>query len=342
MAYQLITIRQRLEWTAYVQRSIHHDFHHTWSYHSLGEDTDPFLFVFEEQDIFIALPLLKRAIEGTEWSDLTSVYGYTGPISNHDFGTLNEALIDQFRLSFLDFMKNGKYVCVFSRLQPFLDQPRLLEKIGGLRDNGQTVYIDLRIPIEMQRLKYEKRLARKIRQLRNKDFQIREADSLSDIKAFTAMYLDNMERNGASSRYLYDEAYFKRLLNTTEPDCRLIMVYDGDIPICGNIIMYTRHVIRNHLSATAAAYTQLSPSKLIIDEISIIARHLGISYYHLGGGLNGKPDSLFQFKSAFSDLILEDKTWCFIADQAQYQQLVDARAAPKENSFFPQYRALNS
>lgn len=342
MTYQLITIRQRLEWTAYIQRSIHHDFHHTWSYHSLGEDTDPFLFVFEEQDIFIALPLLKRTIEGTDWSDLSSVYGYTGPISNHDFETLDETMIDRFRLSFLDFMKNGKHVCVFSRLQPFLDQPRLLEKIGGLRDNGQTVYIDLRIPIEMQRLKYEKRLARKIRQLRNKDFQIREADSLSDIKAFSTMYLDNMERNGASSRYLYDEAYFKRLLNTTEPDCRLIMVYDGSTPICGNIIMYTRHVIRNHLSATAAAYTQLSPSKLIIDEISIIARKLGISYYHLGGGLNGKPDSLFQFKSAFSDLILEDRTWCFIADQERYQQLVDARAAPKESTFFPQYRALNS
>jgi hypothetical protein len=342
MAYQLITIRQRLEWTAYVQRSIHHDFHHTWSYHSLGEDTHPFLFVFEEQDIFIALPLLKRTIEGTDWSDLTSVYGYTGPISNRDFEALDEALTDQFRRSFLDFMKDGKYVCVFSRLQPFLDQPRLLEKIGGLRDNGQTVYIDLRIPIEMQRLKYEKRLARKIRQLRNKDFQIREADSASDIKAFTAMYLDNMERNGASSRYLYDEAYFKRLLNTTEPDCRLIMVYDGATPICGNIIMYTKHVIRNHLSATAATYTQLSPSKLIIDEISIIARKLGISYYHLGGGLNGKPDSLFQFKSAFSDLILDDKTWCFIADQERYQQLVDARMAATESAFFPQYRALNS
>lgn len=342
MAYQLITIQQRLEWTSYVQRSIHHDFYHTWSYHSLGTHTHPFLFVFEEEDIFIALPLLKREIEGSDLHDLTSVYGYTGPISNRHFEALSEELITQFGLSFMDFMKAGKYVCVFSRLQPFLDQPRLLEKIGGLRENGQTVYIDLRIPIEEQRQQYEKRLARKIRQLRSKDFQIRETDSPADIKAFTAMYLENMQRNGASSRYLYDEAYFRKLLNTTEPDCRLIMVYDGTEPICGNIVMYTRHVIRNHLSATASAYTHLSPSKLIIDEISILARTLGISFYHLGGGLNGRQDSLFQFKSAFSNLVLQDRTWCFIAEPEAYQQLVNARNIAKESTFFPQYRDLNS
>lgn len=338
MTYQLITIRQHFEWVSLVQRSLHHDFYHTWHYHSLNTDAEPLLFVYQQGDIFIAIPVLKRKIENSDLYDLTSVYGYTGPISNRCMDLLEEQTLENFKDAFLDFMKTSSCVCVFCRLHPFLRQERLLEHIGGIRTNGQTVVIDLRLSIEAQRLNYERRLARKIRQLRTLNFEIREADSSEDIKAFSAMYLENMKRNGANERYLYQEPYFRKLLNTQEDNCKLILVYEQGKPICGNIITYTKYFIRNHLSATANAYISLSPSKLIIDEISLLARERGIRYYHLGGGLNGQADSLFQFKSAFSNLVMEDKTWCFIADPLNYQALVEARSKDKPSPFFPLYR----
>jgi hypothetical protein len=339
MTYKLITIQQKKEWMRYVAESLNHDFYHTWHYHSLVENGDPFLFVYQEDDIFIALPLLKRRIEDSNLFDLTSAYGYTGPISNLDFDSMSDPVIDNFRVSFLNFMREGQNVCVFSRLNPFINQKRLLERIGGIYENGQTVYIDLTVPIEIQRSNYEKRLARKIRSLRTKNFQIKEAGSPEDIKAFTEMYTENMLRNGASERYLYKEDYFSQLLSTPDSKCKLVMVYDNDKAICGNIVMYTGSVIRNHLSATATSHVHESPSKLIIDEISILARELGVSYYHLGGGLSGKSDSLFQFKFAFSNLILEDRTWRFVADTDSYQELVNTRTIDKNTDFFPLYRS---
>lgn len=338
MTYQLITISQHFEWVSLVQRALHHDFYHTWHYHSLNTEGEPLLFVYEEKDIFIAIPLLKRKIEDSDLYDLTSAYGYTGPISNRCLDDVEERHLVHFKHSFLDFMKTARCVCAFSRLHPFLRQERLLAKIGGIYPNGQTVVIDLRLSIEEQRQNYDRRLARKIRQLRTLGLAIRETDAPADIKSFAEMYQDNMRRNDAAKRYLHDESYFRKLLNTLEGNCRLIMVYDRHQAICGNIITYDKYFIRNHLSATHSAYTSLSPSKLIIDEISLFARDRGIRYYHLGGGLNGKFDSLFQFKAAFSNLVMADKTWCFVADPQHYQELVNSRSKDKHASYFPNYR----
>ncbi|WP_316753550.1 GNAT family N-acetyltransferase [Pedobacter gandavensis] len=338
MTYQLITIHQHFEWVSLVQRSLQHDFYHTWHYHSLDMEGEPLLFVYEEQDVFIAIPLLKREIEGTHLYDLTSAYGYTGPISNRNPDDLEDKAIANFKSSFLDFMKTARCVCAFCRLKPFLRQERLLENFGGIYPNGQTVVIDLKLSIEEQRLNYDRRLARKIRQLRTLDFEIRETEEDSDIKAFAAMYLQNMRRNGASERYLHQEPYFRKLLNTLEGNCKLIMVYYNHKPICGHIITYDKYFIRNHLSATHNSYVSQSPGKLIIDEISLFAREKGIRYYHLGGGLNGQADSLFQFKAAFSNLVLDDKTWCFIADPLQYQALANERSNDHQSSYFPRYR----
>lgn len=338
MAYHLINFKQSEEWTTYVHNSVNYDFYHTWDYHSLEHSGEPFLFVYEEADTFIALPLLKRKIANSDLFDLTSVYGYSGPISNVKFSDIDEKLLESFKYSFLNFMEAGRYVCVFSRLNPFIDQKILIEKIGGVWSNGRTVYMDLSISIEEQRAKYEKKLGQQIRQLRRMPYEIREANGRDEIKLFTVMYTENMLRLGAKESYFYDEAYFTKLIKNNE-DCKLIVIYHGDVMICGAVIMCAGNVIRNHLSATSNAYVNQSPSKLLTDEISIIGRQLGKRYFHLGGGLGGREDSLFKFKSYFSSLFLEDITWRFISDTLSYNDLVKQRSDDFKTDYFPLYRS---
>lgn len=338
MAYHLINIEQPAEWDACIQAAVNYDFYHTWHYHALEKNGQPLLFVYEEPGVFIALPLLKREINNSGLFDLTSVYGYCGPISNRNFIDINLQVLENFKDSFLKFMKTSGFISLFSRLNPFIDQKVLLEKIGGLCANGKTVYMDLSISIEAQRAGYEKRLARQIRQLRKMPYQIKETSSAAEIRLFTAMYTENMLRLGASQRYFYDEAYFIQLLTNNGKECKLVVIYDGKEMICGAVIMCTGNVIRNHLSATANAYVQHSPSKLLTDEISVIGRQLGKRYFHLGGGLEGKEDSLFKFKNAFSSLLLEDATWRFVSDPLVYNDLVRERDDHSNRNYFPLYR----
>ncbi|MEJ5961942.1 GNAT family N-acetyltransferase [Pedobacter immunditicola] len=338
--YRNFIIREESEWNAYTERALAYEIYHTWYYHTLNKEGEPLLFVFEEGDWFIALPLIKREISGTSFYDLTSVYGHSGPFSNKDLSTFSRLTNQNFKTAFINFMHEERCICVFSRLHPFLNQQYLLENIGGLKDNGKTIYMDLTIPLEEQKKRYEKRLYRQVKKLRQSGYLIKEADSQEEIKMFTDMYWQNMDRLNASPNYYFDEQYFTNLLNSPTLESKLILIYNGPELICGAIILLSNEIIRNHLSATASHYLKESPSKLMTDEISMIGRRTGKKVFHLGGGVGGKEDNLFKFKSHFSNLLINDTLWCYIDNNEVYNSLVTLHLNNQNfhSEFFPLYR----
>jgi len=340
MSYQCLIVRAKAEWDAYVKRAHNYEVYHTWYYHSLNMEGEPILFIYEKEDLFIAFPLIKRNIAGSSQYDMTSVYGYAGPISNVDFKDIPQLTIESFKEEFGHFLKSEQCICVFSRLYPFLNQHYLLENIGGVIPNGSTIYMDLSLSIEEQRSRYDKRLKRQIKKLRETGYTIKNAAGHSEIAAFTEMYHKNMDRLGASKSYYFDEKYFAGLLNTREFENELVLIYDGTEMICGALILISENVVRNHLSATSEKYLKVSPSKLLTDEISLIGRRLGKKIFHLGGGVGGKEDSLFKFKSHFSNLRINDWIWCYVSDQESYNALLHQKGVglTQQSTFFPAYR----
>lgn len=340
MPYRNFTIRNKKEWDAYINKSKMHEVYHTWYYHSLNKEGEALLFVYEEDAFFIALPVIKRKVENSPFFDMTSAYGYCGPMSDTDLATLSTQTIECFKAAFVNFMKEENAICIFSRLHPFINQHHILESIGGLQENGTTLYMDLSLPLEDQRGKYDRRLFRQIRKLREKGYVIKEVNSLDAIKNFTEMYCKNMDRVNASPHYYFDEQYFADLLNVDGFENKLLLIYDGKELICGALLLLSDYIIRNHLSATSPEYLKESPSKLLTDEISMIGRRLGKKIFHLGGGVGGKEDSLFTFKRYFSDLQVKDHIWCYINDEPAYNELVLKAGAEVnvESHYFPLYR----
>jgi hypothetical protein len=102
-------------------------------------------------------------------------------------------------------------------------------------------------------------------------------------------------------------------------------------------------IVQFHLSGTAEDHLRLSPSKLMIDQVWRAARQSGARLFHLGGGVGAGRDSLFEFKSRFSNWRMPFHTWRVIADQDQYRALADTGASSAgdgENAdYFPHYRA---
>jgi hypothetical protein len=340
MSYQNFTVRNRKDWDEYISRSYSHEGFHTWYYHSLNTEGEPVLFVYEDEKLFIALPVIKRKIDGSEYFDMTCVYGYSGPISSVKLTDLPNTAIMQFKAAFTDFMKEESAICIFSRLHPFLNQHHLLENIGGVKDNGTTLFVDLSMPEEDQRNRYDKRLGRQIRSLRKMEYTIKEASSIQEIEEFAEMYHKNMDRLNASSNYYFDVQHFINLLNEEYMKNKLILIYDGPNLMCGALILLSDDIVRNHLSATSPDYLSISPSKLMTDEISVIGRRLGKKIFHLGGGVGGKEDSLFNFKKLFSNLQVKDRIWCYINDEPAYNDLIlnSDLEANEEIKFFPLYR----
>lgn len=337
---RLITIQDQADWVSYIQNAAEYDFYHTWHYHHLDKSGSPFLFVYQEGDDFIAFPLTKRAIPGSPYYDLSCVYGFSGPISNKKMDELEDSLMENFKHSFLKFLADEKYVSVFSRMHPFFKQQILLDKLGGVHENGLTVAFDLSISIENQRKEYSQSTRADVNRARRKGFCLREEKGPEAVAVFVDIYTETMRRVSASNYYLFNETYFNKILNTAEYDARILMVYDGDTAMSSTIVTFTNGIMQAHLMGTRTQYLPHSPTKFLVDEMTLLGRSMGMRYYNLGGGLGFKEDNLFQWKSAFSKLHLPYKSWRYIANPTIYQQILDERNINKnaDVDFFPLYR----
>ncbi|WP_228098992.1 GNAT family N-acetyltransferase [Pedobacter sp. MC2016-24] len=326
----------------YVYRAKDFDFYHTWTYHMLDpDDAQAFLFVYDDTDTFIAIPLLKRAIPETTLFDCSCVYGYSGPISNVCFSEISGEFMANFKRAFMGYLRKEKIVTVFSRLHPFFYQTPLITEFSNVFDNGKVVVIDLKTSIENQRASYNSRMLRKIKQLRKLGYYVKESETSADVENFAAIYNSNMLRLNASLSYFFNVKYFQSLLNSTEFDARLFLVYNkNNYPVSGALIVCTNKIMQAHLLGTRTEYLSDSPAKLLIDEVTVFGRELGMSYYNLGSGLGFKEDSLFRWKRNFSSLTLNYKSWRFVADQVQYDALMCEKNIDRnlDVDFFPLYR----
>jgi lipid II:glycine glycyltransferase (peptidoglycan interpeptide bridge formation enzyme) len=336
----LFTIADKEAWCNYVLRSAAYDFYHTWYYHSMDDTADALLFVFEEGEDFIAYPFLKRNIPESGYVDFTCVYGYTGPLSNRAFTDIEDDFLERFKHALLNFLKEQRVVSVFSRLHPFFSQQALMSKFPGVHHNGKTVAIDLQQPIETQRSGYHRSFRQHIKQLKSRGYVVRETRDADDIRAFSRIYTENMKRVGATDYYLFTEAYFNDLLASDEFETKLMLVFFEGQPVSGGVFICTNKIMQAHLMGTLSAHISLSPPKLIIDEATILGREMGYEYLNLGGGLNFKEDTLFNWKAGFSHLFLDFNSWRYVVDQEAYDALVADRSIDKDLDvdFFPLYR----
>jgi len=312
----IIPIYEETEWKAIIQHSHSYDFYHTWYYHSLDTSGRPILLLYRYNDDFIAFPFIRKSdSEGRH--HLASVYGYVGPLASKKFDALGEQMLLGFKNAFFLYLKLEGYQHVSARLSPFLDQSFLINTLGGQLAEGKAVVLDLSISIEDQRKNYRRNLMGKIRKLERKGYYVREGQGEADVRTFISIYLENMKRIGATDVYLFNEQYFFDFLKADDFEAKLFFVFAGNEVVCATIVTLTNGFINGHLIGTRGEYLSESPAKLLVDQLSIFGRQLGMKYFNLGGGLNFKEDQLFSWKSGFSRLFLNSEKWTFSQDDLE-------------------------
>ncbi|MCO5723323.1 GNAT family N-acetyltransferase [Robiginitalea marina] len=342
----LKVIEDEITWRQIIQGFSLYDFYHTWDYHKISkkEGETPLLIYFEQGNTAIALPFLKRRIAQTGYFDLTSVYGYAGPLSRNldahfDNSTFREAL--------LELLEACKIISVFSRLNPFISfQDTVLDRIGEIHHLGPIVNIDLTKNEEDQWLAYSKTTKRYVNRLRRLCHVV-SVSSGGEVSRFIDLYYETMKRVEAEPDYFFEEAYFFGLMESREFQCDLMIakLRDTDEIISGALMIKTRDIVQYHLSGTRSEYLNLTPLRLLIDETRIRAMEEGYRFFNLGGGLGSQEDSLFYFKSSFSKDFRSFSVWKYIVNEAVYLDLCEQRKSEiedpahfEESGYFPLYR----
>ncbi|GHV08126.1 hypothetical protein FACS1894160_1900 [Bacteroidia bacterium] len=327
-------------WNEIVRSMLDYDFYHLAEYHQLDNDGQTFLLYYTENKVGFALPIVLRAIDNTDFCDITSVYGYAGPLAN--IQNPNPAAVSAFHQELSRFFDDHSVVSVFSRLHPlFPEQEKLLSGLGNVIDTNLTVGIDLSLTNAEQKQQYVHSLKNTINRFKRRNMVTKLAETEAEIDAFAAIYIENMKRVNASPMYYFTSAYFHQFLHTINSSL-MLAILDGKI-ICGSLFTECNGIIQAHLSATSNEYLKQSPLKYVWNQIRLLGMEKNERILHFGGGAGGKNDSLFQFKSQFSHLYFQFKVWKHIHNQEVYDELIreikkDGVSTP---SYFPLYRLTN-
>lgn len=337
---ELRVISSEKEWKDAVASVGYYDFYHTYDYHKLSilDNEKPLLIEYTEGDKKIYLPLVKRKIPNTEYFDATSVYGYAGPIQdNIDASFDNSKFIQKLN----EFFEEEKIISVFSRLNPFIDyQETILKKIGAIEALSNIVNIDLTKDIDEQRTIFSKTTKRYINKCR-KTFNFKISDKEEDILMFIDLYYENMDRVNAENKYYFSKQYFLDFINSEdfETDVLLAIDKENEEIISAAMMVKTNNIIQYHISGTRNDYLNISPIRLLIDEMRLKGTKEGYKYFNLGGGLGNQEDELFRFKTSFSKDFKPFKTWKHIANENVYKELIKKNeVGDLESNFFPLYR----
>ncbi|RZM81187.1 hypothetical protein C3B51_09365 [Pseudoalteromonas rubra] len=317
------------------------DWYHSWDYHQIASKSNegkPMLFVLtNDLNQRLALPLLLRDITGTDYKDMTSVYGYPGFLLSSDSAI---GLFEEFQQRLFDWANGNSVVSIFSRLNSLVVDTKSLD---GCYLSGETVVVDLTIDEDEQRKRYRKNYRNLLRRLEREGFRADWSNTDESLNDFKQIYTETMKGLNAGDYYFFDDAYYSNLLDSKDFEVRIYNVWLDELKVCSGMFVFCDDIVQYHLSGTLKEYKELAPTRMLIDKARKDATELGYKYLHLGGGLGAERDSLFNFKFGFSKESIEFYVFKKITNMQAYKMLsnLDEDDAVPETGYFPLYRKVN-
>ena len=346
------------KWSRYLDQT-DHDFFHTAAYHRLWERSGhgrAFLAVYGTPGRFVAWPYLLNSLQsvhdGESGTDVTSVYGYAGPVclgcSDQD------ELLRVAWTQIVDCWRRQGVVSVFARLHPVLANHRIIadtpadraEAGPGIVHHGETVAIRLDGNEQDTWLNYRAEVRKNLRRAEKIGLESVIDAEWRYFEEFLALYSATMERNHASSFYFFPREYLDGLRQALGEHGGLIVSrFEGRI-VAGCLLTECHGIASTHLTAGELGVEGCSPAKVLVHDAQLWARRRGNYVLHLGGGRGNHEDSLFAFKTGFSPQRDRFSTGRWILDLAKYDELTrlhlqqaNQAGASVEPGFFPAYRA---
>jgi hypothetical protein len=327
---------------------IEHDVYHLPAYSQLDLNLDEgsaLAYLFEDARGSFLLPLRIRAIQGTDWRDATSPYGYPGPLVTVHTGVDPGGFLHDAVREMQSFFYDDGVVSAFCRMHPLLHHPmEPFHSVGTLVRHGHTVSINLASSDEELWANLRSNHKRGIKKARKAGAIFRHEQEWQAYGDFVRMYGDTMRRHQAAESYFFPDRYFHFLRDHMSNVFSLLTITYDDKVISAGLFSECNGLVEYHLSGTDDDYLHLQPLKLLIHEASKWARDRGNHTLHLGGGLSGAEDSLLNYKLGFSKVTSEFFTWRLVVNPSVYESLTTSRSrrvggeGPVDDDYFPSYR----
>jgi hypothetical protein len=342
-----------------VLQQLQHDVYHLSEYVYLEScrtktTSEAFLLVDKERIFF--LPYLLRKCDdiideaiGTEGNfDVVSPYGYPGILLSE--AAANTSGFPDLALQEMKQIFKSKKVCsAFIRLHPILNSN--LDRIFPSQiftNNGQTISVNLKLSDGEIWAHTRKGHQSTINKCKRLGFKARMVPFTEYIDELIGIYQETMNRVAAEAKYYFDRQYFDLLANLGDKIHLEIVEFQEEVA-AACLFFECQGIVQAHLGGTKTKFLPQSPFNLLLDTARYWAKSRGNEFLHLGGGVGGNKDKVYDFKSGFSKQRHIFNTLRLIIDETKYHNLIDWQAKkmnmPKEellsSKFFPAYRLAN-
>jgi Acetyltransferase (GNAT) domain len=246
---------------------------------------------------------------GTDWQ---SPYGYGGPVGSD----LSKASL---RAAWAEFDENARECAVvaeFLRFHPMAGNHLFYP--GTVREDRPVVAVEL--GCGDLAATYTVRGRNTLRKAERAGLVASWENPTAFRDTFVALYLEAMQRLGASDFYAFGAPYFESLLPL--PFVRLLTVRRQDEVLAAAVFLFGAAVVEYHLSGTTQEGRRLGATNLLLHAAAVQGQLEGRSELYLGGGTDSSPDNpLLRFKESFAATSQMFRIGSRILNPARYEEL---------------------
>ncbi len=297
---------------------------------SVLDPGEPTLLHVREKGGDVVLACIVRAIPEADALDVTTPYGYGGPV-----GTGAEPPFERFSELYETWCAERDVVSTFIRFHPLFENHLLAGPGVHAAYSGPTVGWRLDDGADLLEGMHGKH-RNTVRKAIKAGVTV-EATTAPDLASFVSLYELTMRRQDASEFYFFPAAYWEQLTSLCDRLIRFDATLNGEVAASALCLRGDRW-LHYHLGATHDNARDLGASNLLLYEAARWAQAQGLETFHLGGGAGGREDSLYAFKRRFSpDGVREFWTGKAVHDAGAYRRL-SGGADIDFGGFFPAYR----
>lgn len=277
----------------------------------------------------VVFACIVRAIPGTDALDVTTPYGYGGPV-----GVGAEPPVARFYELYGAWCAERGIVSTFIRFHPLFENHRSAGPGIHAAYSGPTVSWSLDGEL-LEGMHGKHRNT--VRKAMKAGVAVEATPAPADLADFVSLYEVTMRRQDAADYYFFPPAYWEQLTSLADRLVRFDATHGGEI-VASAFCLRGDRWLHYHLGATHDSARDLGASNLLLYEAARWGQEQGLETFHLGGGAGGREDSLYAFKQRFSpDGEREFWTGKAVHDEGTYRRLAGGAGVDFEG-FFPAYR----
>ncbi|MED1468856.1 GNAT family N-acetyltransferase [Bacillus salipaludis] len=350
MVTKVFDLTEKESWYEFLGRIENQDIYFTPEYFEIYErngEGKARLFVYENGQGFVYYPFLIRGLRNLtiaknvskkygELYDITTPYGYGGPITNTKDESNKKQLFREFEDSFHSYCFRNNIITEFVRFHPLIRNDQDYKDIECTL-NRHTIYIDLSLDLEEIWSNYDNKNRNRLRKAKANEYFTMVHRHPSELDNFIDLYYKTMDKKNAYDYYYFQRSFFENSVELLKDHLELIEVVMEDKVIMSCFFMHYGDFIHYHLLGSDEEYLNFSPNNSLIHYVVEWAKTKGKKALHLGGGYKGDSDTLYRFKKRFNKYgDLPFYIGKRIRNEEIYYELV--KDLPVSENYFPLYR----